>query len=132
MTMQDPIADMLTRIRNAQAVYKQQVLMPYTKQKQAIANVLKDEGYITGSSMIEDEAGHSQLIIILKYYEERPVIDTLTRASKPSLRKYSSAQDIPKVKGGLGIVIISTSKGVMSGQAAKKLSLGGELLCYVS
>src|SRR3990167_10296592 len=113
MTMQDPISDMLTRIRNAQAVAKKEVGMPYSKLKVAIANVLQDEGYIV-SWREEGEGREHALIIVLKYHEGRPVIDNLKRVSRPGLRIYKNKTELPEVRNGLGLAIVSTSKGVMS------------------
>lgn len=131
MSMSDPIADMLTRIRNGQAANKTEVSMPASKLKSAIASVLKDEGYITGSS-VKDVDGKSQLVVELKYYEGKPVIETLERASRPGLRTYKNKTELPKVMGGLGVAIISTSNGVMSDRAARKAGVGGEVICYVA
>jgi small subunit ribosomal protein S8 len=131
MTMQDPVSDMLTRIRNSQAVDKSFVDMPKSNLKMAIAKVLKDEGYITSFSLVDSQK-HPTMRIELKYYNGKPVIDSLTRESKPSLRKYTGSNNLPKVKDGLGVAIISTSKGVMSGREARRLGLGGEVLVYVS
>ena len=131
MSMSDPIADMLTRIRNGQAAKKTEVSMPASKLKSAIAGVLKDEGYIAGSS-VKDVDGKSQLVVELKYYEGKPVIEKLERASRPGLRTYKSKTDLPKVMGGLGVAIISTSNGVMSDRAARKAGVGGEVICYVA
>lgn len=131
MSMQDPISDMLTRIRNAQAVSKKTVAMPYAKSKAAIAEVLKQEGYITGFSQGSED--HKPILIIeLKYFEGKPVIERLERASRPSLRVYKQKDELPKVDNGLGVAIISTSKGVMSDRAARRANCGGEVLCYVS
>jgi small subunit ribosomal protein S8 len=129
--MSDPIADMLTRIRNGQAANKTEVSMPASKLKSAIAAVLKDEGYITGSS-VKDVDGKSQLVVELKYYEGKPVIEKLERASRPGLRTYKNKTELPKVMGGLGVAIISTSNGVMSDRAARKAGVGGEVICYVA
>tara|TARA_Y100000814_G_C12244383_1_gene372756 strand:- start:281 stop:667 length:387 start_codon:yes stop_codon:yes gene_type:complete len=127
--MQDPLSDMLTRIRNAQAVKKVSVEMPLSKVKLAVANVLKDEGYITD---VKVESGDkSKLIIILKYQDGKPVIEKLQRASRPGLRNYSSVEDLPTVLGGLGVAVISTSKGVMSDKKARQQNVGGEVLCLV-
>lgn len=131
MTMQDPISDMLTRIRNAQMVAKRMVQMPMSKVKMAIANVLKAEGYISGYSQVEG-AVHPTMEVELKYHNSKPVIDTLDRISKPSLRIYKEKGDLPRVKDGLGVAIISTSKGVMTAKQARRLNLGGEVLVYVS
>ncbi len=127
MSNQDPIADMLTRVRNALAVAKKEVKVPLSKLKLAIAKVLKAEGYITDFSK-ED----GLMNISLKYYEGIPVISEIKRVSRPGLRVYKGKEDLPKVKNGLGIAIISTSKGIMSDREARRLGLGGEVLCYVS
>ena len=131
MSMSDPIADMLTRIRNAHAVNKTTVSMPATKLKSAIATVLQDEGYISSFVVESETAATKKLIITLKYFDNQPVIDSLDRLSKPGLRVYVCKDEIPSVMNGLGIVIVSTPKGVMTGQAAKAKSLGGEVLCSV-
>jgi small subunit ribosomal protein S8 len=128
--MTDPIADMLTRIRNGLAANKKTVAMPHSKLKESIASVLKSEGYITGFSMDSAE-GKPMLNVDLKYYQGRPVIDKMSRVSRPGLRIYKSKDELPKVMGGLGIAIISTSKGVMTDRAARKEGHGGEVLCYV-
>ncbi|MCB1828018.1 MAG: 30S ribosomal protein S8 [Coxiellaceae bacterium] len=131
MTMQDPIPDMLTRVRNAQSVGKKTVAMPYSSQKQAIAKILADEGFVQGYDV--DKSGkHPQLVITLKYHHGRPVIETINRASRPGLRDYKGKNDLPKVLGGLGIAIVSTSKGVMTDRDARALGVGGEVLCYVA
>ena len=129
--MTDPIADMLTRIRNGQHAGKVSVSMPSSKLKQSIAQVLKAEGYIA-DFQISDEAGKPVMNIDLKYYEGRPVIDSLRRVSRPGLRIYKANDELPKVQDGLGIAIVSTSKGVMSDRAARAAGEGGEVLCYVS
>jgi small subunit ribosomal protein S8 len=129
--MSDPIADMLTRIRNAQSVNKATVSMPSSKLKTAIANVLKDEGYIDDFS-VQDIDGKPQLNISLKYYAGRPVIETISRVSRPGLRIYRGSQDIPKVMNGLGVTIMSTSKGVMTDRKAQVAGVGGEVLCVVA
>ncbi|MDR1057580.1 MAG: 30S ribosomal protein S8 [Coxiellaceae bacterium] len=131
MSISDPIADMLTRIRNAQATHKNDVVMGETKIKIAIAKVLKAEGYITDYG-VEEVQGKKQLIIVLKYYRGKPVIDNIRRISKPGLRVYRDKTKLPQVLGGMGIAIISTSKGVVSDRAAHLLGEGGEILCYVS
>ncbi|PHQ81327.1 MAG: 30S ribosomal protein S8 [Coxiella sp. (in: Bacteria)] len=131
MTMQDPVADMLTRMRNAQAVDKKEVAMPFSKLKRGIAKVLKSEGYIEDWRE-EGEVCEHVLTIMLKYYEGSPVIDHLSRISKPSLRIYKGKGDLPKVQNGLGIAIVSTSKGVMSCREARRIGEGGEILCVVS
>ena len=131
MSMTDPIADLLTRIRNAQTANKVDVSMPSSTLKEAIASVLKSEGYITGYSTDENESKKS-LTIGLKYYQGKPVIDELKRASRPGLRIYRGKGGIPKVQAGLGIAIVSTSKGVMTDRAARSAGHGGEVLCYIS
>ncbi|PKF60849.1 30S ribosomal protein S8 [Psychromonas sp. psych-6C06] len=130
MSMQDPISDMLTRIRNGQAASKVSVKMPSSKQKVAIATVLKAEGYISDFSVAGDTK--PELEVTLKYFEGKKVIDTLKRVSRPGLRIYKGASDLPKVMAGLGIAIVSTSQGVMTDRAARKASIGGEIICYVS
>lgn len=130
MSMSDPIADMLTRIRNAQLAKKEFVDIPNSRMKQAIANVLKDEGYID-NFIAKIENGKSILQIKLKYYSGNPVIENLKRISKPGLRIYKSSQNLPDVMNGLGIAIVTTSKGVMTGKNARQLGIGGELLCVV-
>lgn len=132
MSMQDPIADMLTRVRNAQAVGKKEVVVnPSSKLKVAIANVLKAEGYIEDFSVV-DNTGKLSLVITLKYYLGRPVISRIERVSRPGLRVYNAKAKLPKVMNGLGVAIISTSKGVMTDRAARALGEGGEIICYVS
>ena len=130
MSMQDPISDMLTRIRNGQAASKVSVNMPSSKQKVAIAAVLKKEGYV--SDYLVSDGTKPQLEVTLKYFEGKKVIDTLKRVSRPGLRIYKGASDLPKVMAGLGIAIVSTSQGVMTDRAARKASIGGEIICYVS
>lgn len=130
MSMTDPIADMLTRIRNALAAGKTEVIMPRSKQKMAIAQVLKDEGYISDFSAA-DQDGKPMLTVTLKYYEGKPVIEKIKRVSRPGLRIYKGKDQLPKVMGGLGIAIVSTSAGLMSDRAARKAGYGGEVLCYV-
>jgi len=130
MSMQDPLSDMLTRIRNAQQRAKQDVSMPSSKMKVAVANVLKEEGYITDYATVENGA-KPELTVTLKYSEGSPVIEELTRISKPSLRVYNAAEELPKVRGGLGIAIVSTNKGVMSDRAARAAGVGGEVVCTV-
>jgi len=132
MSMSDPIADMLTRIRNALMAEKKTVSMPGSKVKTAIAKVLVDEGYLTSAELVQQENGKSSLDIELKYYNGKAVIEQLQRASKPGLRLYKGSQDIPTVWDGLGITIVSTSKGIMSDKEAKKVNQGGEVLCYVA
>ncbi|WP_194724362.1 30S ribosomal protein S8 [Noviherbaspirillum malthae] len=131
MSMSDPIADMLTRIRNAQGVQKTTVAMPSSKVKVAIANVLKDEGYIEDYAVSEAE-GKSELKIGLKYYAGRPVIERLERVSRPGLRIYKGKDDIPSVMNGLGVAIVSTPKGVMTDRKARATGVGGEVICYVA
>jgi small subunit ribosomal protein S8 len=131
MSMHDPIADMLTRIRNAQLVGHTEVTMPASRLKGAIAKVLKDEGYIDDFAM--REAGvKKELAIALKYYAGRPVIERLERVSKPGLRVYKGRDDIPRVMNGLGVAIVSTSRGVMTDRKARADGLGGEVLCIVA
>jgi small subunit ribosomal protein S8 len=129
--MSDPIADMLTRIRNAQQSEKQSVAMPASKLKAAIAGVLKDEGYIEDFGLREN-AGKPLLEISLKYYAGKPVIEKMERISRPGLRIYKPSRDIPNVMNGLGIAIVSTSKGVMTDRKARGLGVGGEVLCIVA
>ena len=131
MSMTDPIADMLTRIRNAQQANKVDVTMPSSKVKISIAEVLKEEGYITGFS-VSDETAKPLLTVTLKYFEGKPVIETINRVSRPGLRVYRSANHLPKLIGGLGVAIVSTSKGVMADRKARALGQGGEVLCSVS
>ncbi len=131
MSMSDPIADMLTRIRNGQQAEKVSVSMPSSKLKCAVAHVLKDEGYITDFET-HDEGTKRTLEVTLKYFDGKPVIENLKRISRPGLRRYASVQEIPVVLGGLGISIVSTSKGVMTGSRAISLGQGGEILCSVS
>lgn len=130
MTMQDPMADMLTRIRNAQMAGKTSVEMPASKLKAAVAVVLADEGYIAGQSEVERD-GKKQLVLELKYFNGKPVIAEIDRISRPGLRSYSGKDGLPTVRGGLGIAIVSTSKGVMSDRAARAAGVGGEVLCTV-
>ena len=130
MSMSDPIADMLTRIRNAQMVEKVSVTMPSSKVKVAIAQVLKDEGYIDDFA-VKAEGAKSELNIALKYYAGRPVIERLERVSKPGLRVYRGRNDIPQVMNGLGVAIVSTPKGVMTDRKARATGVGGEVLCIV-
>ena len=131
MSISDPIADMLTRIRNAQAVQKPVVLMPSSKVKVAIAKVLQDEGYIE-SFEIKGEAAKPVLHIDLKYYAGRPVIERIERVSKPGLRIYKGRYEIPQVMNGLGVAIISTPQGLMTDRKARANGVGGEVLCYVA
>jgi small subunit ribosomal protein S8 len=129
--MQDPIADMLTRIRNGQMTNKVDVSMPSSKVKKAIAEVLKDEGYIEDYK-VDENNGKPLLRVELKYYAGRPVIEKLERISKPGLRIYKDSENLPKVMNGLGVAIITTSKGVMTDIKARAAGIGGEVLCYVS
>ena len=131
MSMTDPIADMLTRIRNAQLVEKASVTMPASKLKASIAEVLKDEGYIDDFA-IRDNAGKSELDIALKYYAGRPVIERIERVSRPGLRVYKGKDDLPRVLNGLGVAIVSTPKGVMTDRKARASNVGGEVLCIVA
>ena len=132
MTMTDPIADMLTRIRNGHKIKAESVLMPSSKIKINIARVLVEEGYINGYKEENLENNKENLLINLKYYEGRPVIEKIERVSRPGLRVYKPTNELPKVMGGLGILILSTSKGVMSDKQAKKQGQGGEILCVVA
>jgi small subunit ribosomal protein S8 len=129
MSLQDPIADMLTRVRNAQKASKQTVKMPASKQKSRIAAVLKDEGYISDFNVSDDKL--KQLIIELKYYQGKPVIEEVKRISRPGLRIFKSKDELPSINGGLGIAIISTSKGVMTDSQARAAGFGGEVICSV-
>ncbi|MCT2531391.1 30S ribosomal protein S8 [SAR92 clade bacterium H921] len=129
MSMQDPIADMLTRIRNAHHRSHPEVTMPASKLKASVAKVLQEEGYIGGYS-VSDEV-KANLTVELKYFEGKPVIEEITRISKPSLRLYVSSNDLPKVRSGLGVAIVSTSHGVMTDRAARAAGIGGEVLCTV-
>jgi len=129
--MSDPIADMLTRIRNAQMVEKASVLVPSSKVKVAIAKVLKDEGYIDGFQVKNDD-GRPQLEIALKYYAGRPVIERIERVSRPGLRVYKGSNAIPQVMNGLGVAIVTTPQGVMTDRKARANGVGGEVLCYVA
>ncbi|MCY7353663.1 MAG: 30S ribosomal protein S8 [Lysobacter sp.] len=132
MSMTDPIADMLVRIKNAAAVGKPTVKMPSSKTKVAIANVLKDEGYIGDSRVTDLGGGKAELEIVLKYYQGRPVIEKLQRFSRSGLRQYRGKDELPKVLGGLGIAIVSTSKGIMTDSQARHQGVGGEVLCFVA
>jgi small subunit ribosomal protein S8 len=128
--MQDPLSDMLTRIRNAQMAGKTGVEMPGSKLKAAVANVLKEEGYIADFNATND-GGKPRLAIELKYYQGKPVIAEIDRISRPGLRNYAGKDDVPAVRGGLGVAIVSTSKGVMTDRAARAAGVGGEVLCTV-
>lgn len=131
MSMSDPIADLLTRIRNAQMVSKETVSAPSSKVKVAIAKVLKEEGYIDDYE-VRDAGGKAELHITLKYYAGRPVIDRLERVSRPGLRVYRGCQAIPQVMNGLGVAIVTTPKGVMTDRKARATGVGGEVLCFVA
>ena len=130
MSMSDPIADMLTRIRNGQSASKVEVTMPASNMKQSIAKVLKDEGYIKDYSVSKD--AKAEMSVSLKYFDGKPVIDTIDRMSRPGLRIYKNKDELPSILNGLGIVIISTSKGMMTDRAARAAGFGGELICSVS
>ena len=130
MSMQDPIADMLTRIRNGQAAKKVAINMPSSKLKVAIANVLAAEGYIESVKVLEGVK--PELEITLKYFQGKPVVESIQRVSRPGLRIYKRKDELPKVMGGLGVAVISTSKGVMTDRAARQAGLGGEIICYVA
>ncbi|AKZ65886.1 30S ribosomal protein S8 [Candidatus Palibaumannia cicadellinicola] len=130
MSMQDPIADMLTRIRNSQIAKKTTVFMPSSKFKEAIANLLQEEGFIE-SYQIEGKI-KPKLKIVLKYFQGKPVIESIKRISRPSLRLYKKKDALPKIMGGMGIAIISTSKGIMTDYAARQAGIGGEIICYVT
>ncbi len=131
MSMSDPIADMLTRIRNGQSVNKESVRIPSSNLKRAIASVLKDEGYIKDVS-VEEVDGKAYMVVELKYYQGQPVIEWIKRVSRPGLRVYKGKDELPNVRGGLGIAIISTSKGVMTDRAARASGYGGEVLAFVA
>lgn len=131
MTMTDPISDMLTRIRNGQKARKVSVSMPASKAKEAVAKVLQDEGYITGYST-DGKGAEKSLSVELKYFEGVPVIENIQRSSKPGLRIYRGKDGLPKVLGGLGVAIVSTSAGVMSDRQAREKGIGGEVICVVS
>ena len=130
MSMQDPIADMLTRIRNGQAANKVAISMPSSKLKVAIANVLAEEGYVESFKVVEGVK--PELEITLKYFQGKPVVESIQRVSRPGLRIYKRKDELPKVMGGLGIAVVSTSKGVMTDRAARQAGLGGEIICYVA
>lgn len=130
--MQDPIADLLTRIRNGHAAKKSVIKLPFSKMKLAIVNVLEEEGYIASSNIIELTSAKKQLEVNLKYHNGKPAISTIVRKSSPGLRIYRSKSTMPKVLGGLGIAIVSTSSGVMSDRRARELGHGGEVLCTVT
>jgi small subunit ribosomal protein S8 len=130
--MSDPIADMLTRIRNAQLAEKISVRMQLSKVKKAIAQVLIDEGYVDGMNIVDESGKKPELELSLKYYSGRPVIEKIERVSRPGLRIYKGAQDIPRVMNGLGVAIMSTPQGVMTDRKARKTGIGGEVLCIVA
>jgi len=130
MSMQDPIADMLTRIRNGQAANKVAISMPSSKLKVAIANVLAEEGYVESVNVLEGVK--PELEITLKYFQGKPVVESIQRVSRPGLRIYKRKDELPKVMGGLGVAVVSTSKGVMTDRAARQAGLGGEIICYVA
>ncbi len=132
MSMTDPIADMLTRIRNAQAASKAQVKMPASKLKAAVAKVLQDEGYIADFVVQQLDGGKSEMTVTLKYFQGRAVIETIKRVSRPGLRVFRGKDELPKVQGGLGVAVVSTSKGVMSDRQARAAGFGGEVLCVVA
>ena len=131
MSMTDPIADMLTRIRNGQKARKVSVSMPASKSKEAVASVLKDEGYVSGFA-VSGEGAEKELTVELKYFDGVPVIERIERASRPGLRIYRGKEELPKVLGGLGVAIVSTSAGVMSDRQAREKGIGGEVICVVS
>ncbi len=130
MSMSDPVADMLTRIRNGQAAAKADVTMPASNMKKAIAKVLQEEGYIKDFSV--SEGAKPELTVTLKYFEGKPVIDMIKRVSRPGLRIFKSNDELPKVLNGLGVAIVSTSKGLMTDRAARSAGIGGEVICLVS
>jgi len=130
MSMQDPLADMLCRIRNGQMAKKVSVTMPSSKVKVSVAKVLKEEGYITDYA-VQSESAKAELQVDLKYFDGKPVIDEIARYSRPGLRAYAGKTELPKVRGGLGVAIVSTSKGVMTDRAARAAGVGGEVLCTV-
>jgi len=130
MSMQDPIADMLTRIRNGQAAGKVSVSMPSSKQKVAIAKLLKEEGYVADYKIVGDVK--PELEVELKYFQGKPVVELIQRVSRPGLRIYKKCGELPKIMNGLGIAVVSTSKGVMTDRAARKAGMGGEIICYVA
>ena len=130
MSMQDPIADMLTCIRNGQAANKVAISMPSSKLKVAIASVLAEEGYVESFKVVE--GSKPELEITLKYFQNKPVVESIQRVSRPGLRIYKRKDELPKVMGGLGVAVISTSKGVMTDRAARQAGLGGEIICYVA
>lgn len=132
MSMHDPISDMLTRIRNAQTSEKVSVEIPFSNLKKSIADVLLEEGYIAGIDTAGDKASNKKLVLTLKYYQGKAVIERIERVSKPSLRVYRDKNSLPQVLGGLGVAIVSTSQGMMTDHKARSLSLGGEVICVVA
>jgi len=128
--MQDPIADMFVRIRNAQARAKREARIPASKQKLAIAEVLRNEGYIS-DFRVEQDGIHSQIVVELKYYGGRPVIERIERVSRPGLRVYKAKDELPRIVGGLGVAIVSTSRGLMTDRQARSMGIGGEVICSV-
>ncbi len=130
MSLQDPVADMLTRLRNGQMAHKEEVRMPLSRLRAAVLRVLKEEGYIEGFR-VEAEGDHQYLCVVLKYHEGKPVLAELRRVSRPGLRRYARCGKLPRVYGGLGVAVISTSRGVMTDHAARKAGVGGEILCTV-
>ena len=132
MSMTDPIADMLTRIRNGQGARKVSVSMPASKAKESVAKVLQDEGYIDSFEVAEQEGNKRELTVSLKYFDGKPVIEKIQKISKPGLRIYRGKDELPKVMGGLGVAIVSTSEGVMSDKSARAKGYGGEVICIVA
>ncbi|WP_230659268.1 30S ribosomal protein S8 [Psychrobacter sp. I-STPA10] len=132
MSMQDTVADMLTRIRNAQMANKVSVEMPSSKLRKSIADLLVEEGYIASAEVTEEENGKATLAIELKYFEGKPVIETIKRFSRPGLRQYRGKDDLPSVRQGLGVAIVSTSQGIMSDRAARAAGIGGEVIAFVA
>jgi small subunit ribosomal protein S8 len=131
MSMQDPVADLLTRVRNGQMALLSKVQIPHSKLKLAIATLLQEEGYVSAVSVDNIDESHSNITIELKYYKDRPVIEKINRVSRPGLRRYFRSDDLPKIKGGLGVAVVSTSKGLMTDRKARQAKLGGELLFTV-
>ncbi|TGG90182.1 30S ribosomal protein S8 [Natronospirillum operosum] len=129
MSMQDTLADMFTRVRNGQQAGKETVTMPASKLKKAVADVLIEEGYIAAAEV--SASAKPELTLTLKYYQGKPVIESIQRVSRPGLRRYRGSDALPKVSGGLGVAIVSTSKGVMTDRAARKAGIGGEIICEV-
>ena len=132
MSMQDTVADMLTRIRNAQMANKVSVEMPSSKLRKSIADLLVEEGYIASAEVTEEENGKATLAVELKYFEGKPVIETIKRFSRPGLRQYRGKDDLPSVRQGLGVAIVSTSQGIMSDRAARAAGIGGEVIAFVA